>query len=71
MNTLQTRIDRIKEECNVTLRIYHPHETPSKSAKSLIVAIEAIERTRESLAVMPALRAQETLAQIADTWECQ
>jgi hypothetical protein len=57
---LQTRIDRIKNECN------HGN---CLAAKSLIVAIEDIERIRDSLAVIPALRAQETLTKIASTWE--
>jgi len=59
---LQTRIDRIKEECDYIAR-------HSLTAKSLLVAIEALERIHESLAVIPALRAQETLAKICDTWE--
>ena len=65
---LQTRIDRIKEECRQEIR-YSASKTKIQFAKSLLVAIEAIERIHESLAVIPALRAQETLAQIASTWE--
>ena len=58
--SLQTRIDRIKNECK------HGN---CLAAKSLIVAIEAIERIHASIAVIPALRAQETLTKICDTWE--
>ena len=66
--TLHTRIDQIKEECRQEIR-YSASKTKIQFAKSLLVAIEAIERIHESLAVMPALRAQETLTQICDTWE--
>lgn len=66
---LQQRIDAIKEEAVYTKAHMHRLTDRYRLADSLLVAIEAIERIHESLAVIPALRAQEALTKICDTWE--